>query len=104
AEMVHPTEAGVPQGGVISPLLLNVALHGMEQALGISYTPKGVRRGTYALVRYADDLVVFSPTYEKAVEAQHILSTWLGTRGLRLSGEKTPLRHLRQRSHFLYPH
>jgi RNA-directed DNA polymerase len=54
AEMLHPTEAGVPQGGVISPLLLNVALHGMEQALGISYTPKGVRRGTYALGRYAD--------------------------------------------------
>ena len=65
AEMLHPTEAGVPQGGVISPLLLNVALHGMEQALGISYTPKGVRRGTYALVRYADDLVVFSPTTNK---------------------------------------
>jgi RNA-directed DNA polymerase len=54
AEMLHPTETGVPQGGVISPLLLNVALHGMEQALGIAYTPKGVRRGTYALVRYAD--------------------------------------------------
>lgn len=53
-EMFHPTEAGVPQGGVVSPLLLNVALHGMEQALGISYTPKGVLRGTYALVRYAD--------------------------------------------------
>src|SRR5262249_15533249 len=71
--MLHPTEAGVPQGGVISPLLLNVALHGMEQALGISYTPKGVRRGIYALVRYADDLVVFSPTYEQAVEAQALL-------------------------------
>jgi Reverse transcriptase (RNA-dependent DNA polymerase) len=55
---------------------------------GIEYTPKGVRRGTYAVVRYADDLVVFSPTYEKAVEAQHLLSTWLETRGLRLSGEK----------------
>jgi RNA-directed DNA polymerase len=33
-EMLHPTDTGVPQGGVISPLLLNVALHGMEQALG----------------------------------------------------------------------
>ena len=41
-------------GSVTSPLLLNVALHGMEQALGISYTPKGVRRGIYAVVRYAD--------------------------------------------------
>jgi RNA-directed DNA polymerase len=101
AEMLHPTEAGVPQGGVISPLLLNVALHGMEQALGIAYTPKGVRRGTYALVRYADDLVVFSPTYEQAVEAQRLLSTWLGTRGLRLSGEKTHIRHLREGFNFL---
>ena len=101
AEMLHPTEAGVPQGGVISPLLLNVALHGMEQALGISYTPKGVRRGTYALVRYADDLVVFSPTYEQAVAAQDLLSTWLGTRGLRLSGEKTHICHLQEGFNFL---
>src|SRR4030095_6869371 len=54
-EMLHPTDNGVPQGGVISPVLLNVALHGMEHALGISYTPKGVLRGPYALVRYADD-------------------------------------------------
>src|SRR5207248_7703896 len=73
----------------------------MEQALGISYTPKGVRRGTYALVRYADDLVIFSPTHEKAVEAQHLLSTWLGTRGLRLSGEKTHIRYLREGFNFL---
>jgi RNA-directed DNA polymerase len=101
AEMLHPTEAGVPQGGVISPLLLNVALHGMEQALGIAYTPKGVRRGTYALVRYADDLVLFSPTHDKAVEAQHLLSTWLRTRGLRLSDEKTHIRHLREGFNFL---
>ena len=39
-EMLHPTDTGVPQGGVISPLLLNVALHGMEQALGISLYPQ----------------------------------------------------------------
>ena len=32
-----PTEEGTPQGGVISPLLLNVALHGMEQAAGVRY-------------------------------------------------------------------
>jgi RNA-directed DNA polymerase len=50
-EMWHPTDTGVPQGGVINPLLLNIALHGMERALGTSYTPKGMLRGTYALVR-----------------------------------------------------
>jgi RNA-directed DNA polymerase len=100
-EMLHPTEAGVPQGGVISPLLLNVALHGMEQVLGTSYTPKGVLRGPYALVRYADDFAVFSPTQEAAVEAQRRLSAWLGTRGLRLSDEKTHIRHLRDGFNFL---
>jgi RNA-directed DNA polymerase len=100
-EMLHPTETGVPQGGVISPLLLNVALHGMEQVLGTSYTPKGVLRGPYALVRYADDFAVFRPTQEAAVEAQRRLSAWLGTRGLRLSDEKTHIRHLREGFHFL---
>jgi RNA-directed DNA polymerase len=100
-EMLHPTNTGVPQGGVISPLLLNVALHGMEQALGTSYTPKGVLHGTYAVVRYADDLAVFCPTQEKAIEAQRILATWLETRGLKLSDEKTHIRHLREGFNFL---
>ena len=99
--MLHPTDAGVPQGGVISPLLLNVALHGMEQALGMQYTPKGVLRGTYALVRYADDFAVFCPTQEKAVEAREILSRWLGVQGLRLSDEKTHIRHLCEGFNFL---
>lgn len=100
-EMLHPTDTGVPQGGVISPLLLNVALHGMEQALGIQYTPKGVLRGTYALVKYADDLAVLCPTQEKAIEAQDILGQWLSGRGLRLSDEKTHIRHLRDGFNFL---
>ena len=49
----------------------------------------------------ATHLVVFSPTYEKAIEAQHLLSTWLGTRGLRLSDEKTHLCHLCEGFNFL---
>jgi RNA-directed DNA polymerase len=99
--MWHATDTGVPQGGVISPLLLNVALHGMEQALGISYTANGLLRGTYAVVRYADDCAVFCPTQEKAIEAQHLLATWLETRGLKLSDEKTHIRHLREGFNFL---
>ena len=52
---LHRTEDGVPQGGVVSPLLLNVALHGMEQAAGVRYDPKGwVRADSPVLVRYAD--------------------------------------------------
>jgi RNA-directed DNA polymerase len=100
-EMLHSTDAGVPQGGVISPVLLNVALHGMEQALGMQYTPKGELRGTYALVRYADDFAVLCPTQEKAIEAREMLSQWLRVRGLRLSDEKTHIRHLREGFNFL---
>lgn len=100
-ELLHPTDAGVPQGGVISPLLLNVALHGMEQALGTSYTPKGALRGISALVRYADDFAVFCPTQEMAIEAQGLLATWLEGRGLRLSDDKTHIRHLREGFNFL---
>jgi RNA-directed DNA polymerase len=57
-----PTEEGTPQGGVISPLLLNVALHGLEEAAGARYRKTGPRAGITipgapVLVRYADDCV-----------------------------------------------
>ena len=57
-----PTEEGTPQGGVVSPLLLNVALHGMEQAAGVRYQTSGLHAGETApgspiVVRYADDLL-----------------------------------------------
>jgi RNA-directed DNA polymerase len=53
-----PTEEGTPQGGVISPLLLNVALHGLEDAAGVRYHT-GTRAGqtiagSPVLIRYAD--------------------------------------------------
>lgn len=97
----YPTESGTPQGGVISPVLLNVALHGMEQALGIRYTARGQAQGQYALVRYADDLVVFCPTREAAEEAKDRLADWLKPRGLRLSEDKTRLSHLTEGFNFL---
>ncbi len=98
---LHPTESGTPQGGVISPVLLNVALHGMEHALGIRYTARGQTPGPYALVRYADDLVVFCPTREKAEEAKERLADWLKKRGLQLSEDKTRLSHLTEGFNFL---
>jgi len=51
----HETEAGTPQGGVISPLLANIALHGMEEALGIKHRKRGDLDSKRAVVRYADD-------------------------------------------------
>jgi RNA-directed DNA polymerase len=55
-----PTTEGTPQGGVISPLLMNIALHGMEMAAGVRYKPWRSTRGwsmsgTPVLIRYADD-------------------------------------------------
>lgn len=88
-------------GSIISPVLLNVALHGMEQALGIRYTARGQTQGQYALVRYADDLVVFCPTREAAEEAKDRLVDWLKPRGLQLSEDKTRLSHLTEGFDFL---
>jgi len=55
-----PTEEGTPQGGVVSPVLLNVALHGMERAAGVRYQLNGTHAGdtvpgSPVLIRYADD-------------------------------------------------
>ena len=69
-EMLHPTETGVPQGGCDQPLVVECGPSRHGASPGDSYTPKGVLRGTYALVRYADDLAVLCPTQEKAIEAQ----------------------------------
>jgi RNA-directed DNA polymerase len=53
---LHETPTGTPQGGVISPLLANIAFHGMEQVLGVAYTAHGdLKPKSPALVRYADD-------------------------------------------------
>lgn len=96
----HPTEAGTPQGGVISPLLANIALHGCEEALGIRYTRAGRNKGLCnrtprAYVRYADDFVVFCKSKEDAQAVTQILTEWLAKRGLSLSPQKTRIVHLR---------
>jgi RNA-directed DNA polymerase len=54
-EAFHATEQGTPQGGVASPLLANIALHGMEEAIGVTYDYRGQLIGKRAVVRYADD-------------------------------------------------
>ncbi len=55
---LHETPTGTPQGGVISPLLANISLHGMETALGIWYSGKKSpqRVGSCAVIRFADDV------------------------------------------------
>ncbi len=100
--IVHATAAGTPQGGVISPLLLNIALHGMEAALGVTHDRRGQINGKRALVRYADDFVVFCESQEDAVRVKDgILPAWLAERGLTLAPEKTRVVHLVEGFDFL---
>lgn len=97
----HDTDTGTPQGGVISPLLANIAFHGMEEALGVVHDKKGQIKGKRALVRYADDFVIFCETEEDAVKAKAEIAAWLEMRGLALSPEKTRIRHLSEGFDFL---
>ncbi len=107
----HDTEAGTPQGGVISPLLANIALHGMEEALNARCNNLGYRADrasltahrnrNCALVRYADDFVVFCASREDAEAAVQTLKGWLAQRGLTLSEEKTRIVHLTEGFDFL---
>ncbi len=92
---------GAPQGGVISPLLLNIALHGMEAVLGVTFDSYGRSTGKRVVVKYADDFVVLCESEQDAREAKAILTTWLQERGLTFSEEKTRIVHLREGFSFL---
>jgi RNA-directed DNA polymerase len=101
-----PTEEGTPQGGVISPLLMNVALHGLEEAAGVRYIATGVRAGDIkpgspTLIRYADDLVVLCHSQEQAVQVKARLAEWLAPRGLVFNEDKTQIVRLSQGFDFL---
>jgi RNA-directed DNA polymerase len=98
---LHETLAGVPQGGIVSPLLANVALHGMEQALEIKRDRHGNLQSSRAFVRYADDFLVLCESQEDAVACIHVLEEWLALRGLQFSEEKTRIVHLQDGFEFL---
>ena len=96
-----PTEEGTPQGGVISPVLLNVALHGMEKAAGVRYFYRsrgGIETApdSPVLVRYADDLVALCRSRQHAEEVKARLAAWLAPRGLAFNEEKTRIVHLEE--------
>lgn len=98
-------ETGTPQGGVISPFLSNVALHGMENMLkhGVSqfpaYNPGGTilslskRKSRLTVIRYADDFLVLHPEKEIIIKAQTLISNFLSEIGLELHPLKTSIKH-----------
>jgi RNA-directed DNA polymerase len=89
------SDEGTPQGGVISPLLANIALHGMESRLmqyAESLKEKGgkiANRKRLTFVRYADDFVILHHNREVIDRAKYIIMNWLGEAGLEISEEKT---------------
>lgn len=84
----YPGQTGIPQGGVLSPLLMNVALHGMEAVVA-----QGSARGQPLLVRYADDFVILHADLKELQQAIRRVRHWLAMMGLQLHAEKTRVTH-----------
>ncbi|SBT90759.1 RNA-directed DNA polymerase [Streptomyces sp. DI166] len=97
-----PTVEGAPQGGVISPLLLNIALHGMESAAGHLTVKNGrTKPGAPVLIRYADDFAVFCLSEEEAHRVKEDLVRWMQPRGVSFNEGKTSVVHLDEGFDFL---
>ncbi|MEG4285419.1 reverse transcriptase domain-containing protein [Microcoleus sp. A006_D1] len=94
---LFPTNEGTPQGGVISPLLANIALHGMEERVKqYAETLKGNKRDNRSslnLIRYADDFVIIHEDINVVQACQKIVANWLSDIGLELKPSKTKLTH-----------
>lgn len=99
---LFPTSEGTPQGGVISPLLANIALHGMENRIKQAFSKgsfilNGKRKpfsdNPVILVRYADDFVIFHEDITVVQRCQLIIAEWLKGMGLELKASKTRITH-----------
>ena len=97
---LNPTKAGTPQGGLISPILANMALDGIENLLLTRY-PIGRKRCKVNFVRYADDLIVTADSEKTAHDIKDLLKTFLKERGLELSDDKTVITNITEGFSFL---
>ncbi|WP_365670747.1 group II intron reverse transcriptase/maturase [Okeania sp. SIO3I5] len=91
------TVGGTPQSGVISPLLANIALHGMEKCLNqLAESLPGRKRDNktaLSLIRYADDFVILHKDIKVVLQAKAVIQEWLNQVGLELKPEKTKIVH-----------
>jgi len=103
----YATEAGTPQGGIISPALANLTLDGLERAVRQLHPPT-TRRGQQAkinVVRYADDFVITGATEALLRDdIRPLVEQFMSERGLTLSPEKTSLTHITDGFDFLGQH
>ena len=101
---LFPTDAGTPQGGPLSPLLANIALHGLETHLRTAFPRDRYQAGRVdwgwqpVVVRYADDFVVLHEDRRVIEQVRHLAAQWLAGVGLELKPTKTRI------SHTLTPH
>jgi RNA-directed DNA polymerase len=95
---LRPTITGSAQGGVISPLLANVALHGLEKAILDAFPATTVSEGKKTnwkprVIVYADDFIVLHHEWETITRCRDIAVQWLSAMGLELNPEKTHITH-----------
>jgi RNA-directed DNA polymerase len=97
-----PTDAGTPQGGIISPVAANMTLDGLEAMLAEKF-PKAAHRGLKMhMVRYADDFIITGNSKEWLEhEVKPAVVEFLAERGLALSPEKTKVTHIKDGFDFL---
>ena len=93
---LYHTDRGTPQGGIISPVLANMALDGIEDILNEEYPDMKVH-----FIRYADDFLITAPSKEVAEEICERIRVFLAERGLELSESKTLITHINDGFDFL---
>jgi len=106
-QMLYDTISGTPQGGIISPVLANLALDGLEKRLLAAFPLLGPgstqgRAAQVHLIRYADDFVITANSREILVDrVKPLVEAFLAERGLVLSPEKTLITHVSEGFDFL---
>lgn len=107
------SNVGTPQGGIISPLLANIVLYGLENelkqyvaSLKLKPTPnsntgKSAKMKALSVIRYADDFLLIHMNKEILHKCITFTKTWLQTIGLEINEEKSSIKDSRQGVHFL---
>lgn len=106
-QQLWATEAGVPQGGIISPAIANWALDGLQRQLLDAFGSRRARKHNQinykiGFVRYCDDFIVTGYSKEFLEnEVKTLVESFLRERGLTLSPEKTRITHIEEGFDFL---
>lgn len=101
---LHDTPSGTPQGGIISPIITNMALDGLHEILSKSFkrSQKAGLNDKVNMIRYADDFIITGKTAELLEEEViPIVEAFLKERGLKLSRTKTKIRNIKTGFDFL---